>query len=163
MNRLEAAMSAVDQIRALLGDDPDIKLLLDTIEGETEALELLDRFVERLIADKALIRRARSRASRLAKRDEMLRAVVLAMLEKFGTRRVERPLYAASVSNRTHAIVTDESELPDAFLRRAPDKLAIAKALRRGQDVAGATLSNPQPSLVIQGEPGEPAAEEEEE
>ena len=45
-------------------------------------------------------------------------------------------------------------KVPPEFMRHpepAPDMMAIAKALRAGQNVEGAVLRNPQPSLVIKG------------
>src|SRR5580765_515564 len=52
--RLEAAMSAAQQIKELLPYDDDNKLLIDTVDGETEVFTLLDRLAEAAIADKEL-------------------------------------------------------------------------------------------------------------
>ena len=68
--RIEQAMSAAMQIRAMLGDTEDEKLLADTIDGETDVLEILDRLVEQALADEALVEGARERIKRLEARPE---------------------------------------------------------------------------------------------
>ena len=158
---LEMDMAAVDRLKAMLGNDPDIKLLLDMIEGQTGALEKMDRFVERIIADRALEARARARAARLKKRSDILRATVLAMIEKFGVPRVERDLYTASVGHKAKVEITDQKAIPDDFLRVTANTRAIGKALRNGEKVEGAVLGNPAPYLLIVGEGAEPEEDEE--
>ena len=49
-NAMRAAMEAISQ----LPDDEDYGLLLSTIEGESDILEVLDRVVEHAVADKKL-------------------------------------------------------------------------------------------------------------
>ena len=60
-----------------------------------------------------------------------------------------RRRHGASISYHREIGALDESALPEAFIRRAPDKVAIAKALRAGQEVTGASLGNNQPRLII--------------
>ena len=158
--QLEIDMAEVDRIKALLPNDPDVKLLLDMIEGQTGALEKMDKFVERILADRALEARARARAARLKKRSDILRATVLAMIEKFGVRRVERDLYTASIGHKAKVEITDQKAIPDDFLRVTANTRAIGKALRNCEHVEGAVLSNPAPYLLIVGEGAE--AEEDE-
>jgi hypothetical protein len=150
---LEAAMSAVDQIRDAMAehlDVDDMTLWLDTIEGETNALELLDRIVERILADAALVEAARLRARRLETRAERLRAVVTRVLiDKLSVAHLERPLYTAAVSHRSKPVITDGDLLPAEYVRSAPDLTKIGRALRDGGAVPGAELSNPAPVLTI--------------
>ena len=147
--RLEAAMSAALQIKAELPPDNDTALLLGMIEGETDALELMDRLAEAAIADKALAEKATERAARLKERADGHRNVITRMLEALEISKLERALYTASVSHHRELQLIDEAALPDAFIRHAPDKVAIAKALRAGQDIPGATLGNAQPRLIL--------------
>jgi hypothetical protein len=147
--RIEQAMSAAMQIRAMLGDTEDEKLLADTIDGETDALEILDRLAEQALADEALVEGARERIKRLEARADRRRHIVLQMMEAMGLSKLERSLFTASVTHRSKAIVSDQSELPDAFIRHAPDLVALGKALRSGEQIPGASLSNPSPSLVL--------------
>jgi hypothetical protein len=143
-------MSAAMQLRAELGAIDDTQLLADTLEGETDIFTALDAIIEAASRDDALISAARERIKRLDARKDRLRATALQMLEALELLKIERPLYTASVSRITKAIVTDETALPPQFIRTAPDMIAINKALRAGEEVSGALLSNPTPSLRVQ-------------
>ncbi len=143
---LERAMSAVGRLKAdLAGYEDDV--ILASIESETNALELMDRIIETVAADEALVENGKARLKRIEARADRHRAILKAMMEEIGDK-LERPLATLSVSYRTKPIVTDASALPEALLRTAPDMHAIAKALKDGP-VAGAELSNPAPVLTI--------------
>ena len=146
---IERAMSAAMEAISALPDDGDNVLLLNTIEGESDVLEVLDRVVEAAIADKKLAELARERAKRIEARADRARGVALQIIEALGVSPLERGVYTASVSYHRELGSLDESVLPEAFIRRAPDKIAIAKALRAGQEVAGASLGNNAPRLII--------------
>lgn len=162
--RLLNEMSKVDQLRAELavGNTPDPKLLIDTIEGQTQAFEYLDAYVESVIADEALAAAAKAKAKRLEARADVHRATVLAIMEKVGIRRADRPVYTASVAHRAKLQVIDEARIPFAYQRISLDKLALAAALRKGEKIEGAVLSNPAPILSIRiDRKGAPQEEEE--
>lgn len=146
--KLEQAMSAAMQIREMLGDTEDEKLLADTIGGETDALEILDRLVEQTLADEALVDSARARIKRLEARADRRRNIVLQMMEAMGLKKLERALATLSVSYRTKPIITDASLLPVELLRTAPDMHAVANALKDGP-VAGAETSNATAVLTL--------------
>ena len=145
--RLEAAMSAAQQVKQLLVGYSDEDLLA-SLESETDALELLDRFVEHALADKELAAKASERAARLKERAERSRDIIQRMMAALELTKLERSLATLSISFRTKAIITDESLLPEAFMRRSPDLQIIARALKDGP-VAGAELSNPAPVLTL--------------
>jgi hypothetical protein len=145
--RLELAMSTAQQLLAELPEDDQLRL--DTIEGETEAFELMDRITESVLADESLAELARARAKRLEERADHRRAIILQMLEALEMTKVQRPLYTASLSHRSKPIVTNADALPDDFIRQSVDLVALGKALRAGQTVEGAELSNPMPSLTL--------------
>ena len=146
--KLEQAMSAAMQIREMLGETEDEKLLADTIGGETDALEILDRMVEQALADEALVDRARERIKRLEARADRRRHIALQMMEAMGLKKLERALATLSVSYRTKPIITDASLLPVELLRTAPDMHAVAKALKDGP-VPGAETSNAAAVLTL--------------
>ena len=67
---IERAMSAAMEAISALPDDGDNVLLLNTIEGESDVLEVLDRVVgEAAIADKKLAELARKNARNVSKRE----------------------------------------------------------------------------------------------
>lgn len=145
---IERAMAEAMRLRATLPDDDDMRLLLDTIEGQTNALELLDRVAEQAVADTKLAELAAARGRRLLARAERARDLALRMmlaLEIGDT--LERATYTASISRKTKVHVT--GNVPEAFMRHAPDKDLIGKVLRDGKTVENATLSNPEPHISI--------------
>ncbi len=151
---IQRAMSAALTLRnALLQDDgtlaDDDRRLCDTIEGETDVFEVLDRLVENSMADAVLAELAAARAARLKARKDRLRATALMMLEALDIARpIERAAYTVSIQRRTKAIITDPKLIPAELMRAAPDLHAVAKALKDGP-VSGAELSNPQPHIVV--------------
>jgi Siphovirus Gp157 len=146
---IERAMSAAMEAISALPDDGDNVLLLNTIEGESDVLEVLDRVVEAAIADKKLAELARERAKRIEARADRARGVALQILEALQVSPLERPLYSASISYPRKPLVTNADELPKEMIREAPDMIAIGKALRAGETIPGAELRNPEPQLTI--------------
>ena len=146
---VERAMSAAMEAISALPDDGDNVLLLNTIEGESDVLEVLDRVVEAAIADKKLAELARERAKRIEARADRARGVALRILEALQVSPLERPLYSASISYPRKPIVTDAMAVPDKFSRVSVDMIAIGKALRAGELIPGAELKNPEPMLTI--------------
>jgi hypothetical protein len=151
---IERAMSAALQLRhALISEDgtlaDDDRLLCDTLDGQTNVFDVLDRIIENSMADAVLAELAAARAKRLKARQDRLRATALQMLDALEVRKpLERAAYTASIQHRSKAIITDATLIPQSLLHIAPDMRAIAKALKDGP-VSGAELSNPQPGLVI--------------
>ena len=146
---IERAMSAAMEAISALPDDGDNVLLLNTIEGESDVLEVLDRVVEAAIADKKLAELARERAKRIEARADRARGVALQIIEALQVSPLERPLYSASISYPRKPLVTNADELPKEMIREAPDMVAIGKALRAGETIPGAELKNPEPQLTI--------------
>jgi hypothetical protein len=144
-NAMRAAMEAISQ----LPDDEDYGLLISTIEGESDILEVLDRVVEHAISDKKLAELARERASRIEARSVRAREIARDIVEALEVSPLERPVYTASLTWPRKPVVTNADELPDTYIRHAPDMVAIGKALRAGETIPGAELKNPEPMLTI--------------
>ena len=138
-------MEAISQ----LPDDEDYGLLISTIEGESDILEVLDRVVEHAISDKKLAELARERASRIEARSVRAREIARDIVEALEVSPLERPVYTASLTWPRKPVVTNAEELPDTYIRHAPDLVAIGKALRAGETIPGAELKNPEPQLTI--------------
>jgi len=147
--RTSNAMAAAMQLRAELGAIDDAQLVLDTLDGETDVFDVLDALVEAVSKDSLLIDAARERVKRLEARKDRMRATVQQMLEALELKKVERPLYTASLTYNSKALVTDDTLLPPQYIRHSPDMIGINKALRAGEQIPGATLSNPQPTLRV--------------
>jgi len=146
---IEAAMADAAKLLAELGELGDDKLKADTLEGETKVMAVLDHLAELANKDRRFIEEGQQRLKRLDTRASRIRDTMRRMLETLGLKSVERPLYTATLSYRRNPVVTDTTELPEAFMRHSPDMRMIGDMLRKGQEVPGATLGNPEPSLTI--------------
>jgi hypothetical protein len=134
------AMSAVGQLKEQLAghDDADI---LASIESETNALELMDRLIEAVVADEALVEMGTDRLRRIEARANKRRAILARMMEEIGER-IERPAATLSIgAGRQRAIITDEKAVPETYFRSAVDKMELLRALKDGP-VPGAEISN---------------------
>lgn len=162
--RIERAMAEAQAFRAgLLAHDPELAgdpdLILDTMDGETDALDLARRLVRFALAAEGQARAAKERADALAARAKRFRdrsatarGTVLAMMDALGVKRLDDPEFTASRGmGRQSVHVSDADAIPDALVRveRVPDAAAIKQALDAGQDVPGAVLSNSSPTLTV--------------
>jgi hypothetical protein len=147
--QIERAMSAAMEVISTLPDDEDHALLLGSLEGETDIMEVLDRVIESSIADKKLAELARERARRIEARADRTREIATRIVEALAISPIERPVYTASLTFPRKPLVTNAEELPDTYIRHAPDLVAIGKALRAGETIPGAELRNPEAQLTI--------------
>jgi len=148
---IENARILREQIVAAAGDDPDF--IRDGIEGETGLFEMIDSMVAADGEDRALIEGIKAyeaaveaRRKRIEKRADIRRALLGTALELAEITKRECP--AGTISLRKVApsvILTEEADIPARFFKPQPpkiDKKAIADALKSGEPVPGATLSN---------------------
>ena len=137
-------------IRDLLGDDCDDATLADTLEGETDLMEVVDALLEadaeaRALADAVKQREAElaERRRRIEARSAAARRGMLELLNASGLLKIERPAGTVSrLKGRARVQITDEDAVPTQLCRvvKHPDKGAIKKALEAGEDVPGAEL-----------------------
>jgi hypothetical protein len=148
--RIEAAMSAAMQALAEL-DQADERLRLDTVEGQSDVFEIIDRLIEDAIADDALIDQGKQRLARIERRAANKRRIARDMLLALdlADEAIERPLHTTGITWHQHVIVTDEDQLPGDCVRVVPDKRRIGALLHKGEPVTGAVLSNPEPTLTV--------------
>ena len=151
-----AAEDVIKQINILLADYPqlatDEELLKDTLEGNTRFNELMERFLGEMRENETLaeavserVGRLRERQTRLTHRAQFFRALMHRLMDFAGIKSISMPEAKISVVNAPDkVIITDESAIPDAFMRvtKEPNKTAIKNALKNGSNVTGATLSN---------------------
>jgi Siphovirus Gp157 len=141
-------MSDVMQLLEQLPPDDRI-LRRDSLEGETHFFDALDDYAEAVVGDTRMVEMAKARIKRIEARIERNRNIVQRILQIADLDSAERPLYTVTLTHHRELQITSEAEIPDAYWRHAPDKIAIAKALRAGSDVPGAILGNTQPRLTI--------------
>jgi hypothetical protein len=137
----------------------DDVLRMDAIAGETEALEFLDLIVRQIEDTKALeegtaarIKELSERKSRFERRQEALRALCFKIMQTGDIKKAELSIATLSIRAGTAKVVIhDEAALPLDCVKTSitPDKTAIKEKLQGGATVAGAYLSNGEPTLSI--------------
>lgn len=155
-NPVMAAEDVIKEINLLMAEFPqlaeDEELLLDTLEGNTRFNEIMERFLSAMRENETLaeavsqrIGKLRERQTRLTHRSQFYRTLMHRLLERSGVKSVALPEAKVSVVNSPDkVIITDESAIPDQFMRitKEPNKAAIKSALKNGTVISGATLSN---------------------
>lgn len=163
MNAQFDPAAVVASIEALIAENPALKdddeLRADMVEGCTDAFDAVARLFaesqEAALLAEALdlrIKQMRERKARLSAREDVLRAVILKIMQAAELKKVPLPEATLSVRAGTpKAVVVDEADLPDEFMRikREVDKKALLDALKAGRAILGASLSNGEPSLSV--------------
>lgn len=156
------AVSAWLSARArLLADDPgaDIDAILgDETEDVREILSRLLSAEQWAAAQRegaeTLIANLEERKERFAKQRESVRGTMFAILDATGKAKEVFPHGTISIREGKPAVrITDEAALEDRFVtvKRVPNKAEIATALKDGEVVDGAVLTNSMPTLTIRG------------
>lgn len=155
------AVQAIRSSLAALGEEGDDQLLLDSIEGETDFFEVLDKLLERRAESLAhaeglglVIDRLKARQERFEKAADVDRTLIeQALLTAELEVKITRPIGTLFLSRRApKAEILEEADIPAEFWKPAEpklDKKAVLDALKAGQTVPGAALSNSAPTLTI--------------
>lgn len=157
--RLEQAVSAFQQLRASLADDPDLAADEDVIAtalasaGVDDPRVLLSRLIDGAVWAERREDEARSleneyhaRRLRYAERKERLRLIVEQMMQAIETTRHAARLATARIAEAPQSlIVTDEKAIPDEWwkVERSLRKRELGQHIKEtGELVPGAILSN---------------------
>lgn len=154
----EAARALLANIHDVVGDDDEA--ILGTVEGETNLIEVIALAVDRLAELKShdealshLVKSYNERRDRLQNQGELLRAAISVALEAAGLKRLELPQATLTIkATPPSAVITDEAALPSKFWKPSDpklDKRAVLAALKDGETVPGATLSNGGTTLQV--------------
>ena len=148
-----------DRVRAL---DPDLdeQTLSDTVEGLTDLHEILAAIVRAALSDAALANGLRCRIAEMQDRLERLqdraakrRQIVKDTMVELDVKKLTAPDFTASVRAGLPALVVlDEAAVPSIYWEPREPRLKrqeLAIDLKGGTEVAGATLSNPEPVLSV--------------
>lgn len=130
----------------------DEAALVDTLDGETEALDVVRSLIRSGREDEATAEAVRtirqdnmSREERFRNRADRKKQAALALMQAIGVRKVEAPDFTASITaNPPKVVILDEAALPRSLGTESwsPDKRAIGAELIAGRDVPGAVLTN---------------------
>jgi hypothetical protein len=148
-----------DRIRA---HDPQIddQTLADTVEGLTDLHEILAAVVRAALADEAMatglkcrIADMQGRLDRLQDRAAKRRQIVKDVMVDLDLKKLAAPDFTVSIRPGLPALVVlNEDAVPKTYWEPGEPRLRrqiLAHDLKGGTEVAGATLSNPEPVLSV--------------
>jgi hypothetical protein len=146
----------------------DAQTYNDTLEGVEGAFEVkaekvvyairgMERRVELM---KEQLSRFRGRIGVVETNAKYLRTYLQHGLQHAGKKRLETPAFTMSLRNATAVVITEEESVPSQLMRitqtTAPDKVAIGKQLKAGEEVPGCELDHRTTLIITGGEHGEP-------
>ncbi len=142
--------------------DPQIdeQTLADTVDGLTNLSEILGAIVRSALADEALalglksrIAEMEGRLERLRERAAKRRQIVKDTMVELDLKKLAAPDFTASLKPGIPAlIVLNEEAVPSIYWEPREPRLKrqeLAIDLKGGAEVAGASLSNPEPILSV--------------
>jgi Siphovirus Gp157 len=148
-----------DRLRA---EDPQIdeQTLLDTVEGLTDLHEVLGAVIRAALADRALatgleghIGEMQARRERLQDRAAKRRQIAKDVMVELDLKKLTAPDFTVSLRPGTPALmVIDEAAVPSIYWEPREPRLnrqGLADDLKQGAEIAGVTLSNPEPVLSV--------------
>jgi hypothetical protein len=146
----------------LLANFPDLdeETLIDTLEGITDLHEMIAAVIRSALVDEALhaglrfrLDDMRERLSRLEVRAAKKRQLALEAMSEVGFTKLEQPDFTASArAGSPSLVVIAEETIPEAYWVPQPprlDRQTILGELKRGFEIPGTQLSNPQPVLMV--------------
>jgi hypothetical protein len=154
---VRVAAEIIDQIRAAIGeDDADF---LEIVENETDVLERLRKILRSARLDEAdavacglLLDELRDRKTRLSGRAERKRDTVKWAMSELGMPKLDSPDMTVTLrAGQAGVEITDLSQVPERYVRVKveADRAAIRQALKDGDIIPGAVLTNPMPVLTV--------------
>ena len=138
----------------------DERTLADTVEGLTDLHEILQAVVREALADEALaaglkgrIAEMEDRLARLQERAGKRRQIAKEVMTQLDIKKLQAPDFTASIRpGFASLVVINENEIPSIYWEpRDPklDRATLVSDLKHGREVAGASLSNPEPVLSV--------------
>ena len=150
---LASELNRAVEIRRALAEHDDPQLLLDTIEGQTDLAEACVVVFEETLEDETLlagvdatIKTLQDRKSRIERSIATRRNIILMAMDKAGLQVIKAPLATLSMRETPPKVqISEEASIPSRFWKPADpklDKAAVTEALKAGETVPGASLSN---------------------
>lgn len=133
---LAAAAALKHQLAEAFGEDHDVDLVRDMVEGETNLDGAIDKVLEQMALDVANIQGLEkfettlaARRKRLSDRVDTMRSMLLNALDILEERRIERPIALITLKSLPpKLLITDEAAIPTMFFKQ-PDPVLSKKDL----------------------------------
>ena len=148
-----------DRIRT---QDPQIdeQTLADTAEGLTDLHEIVQAIIRSALADEALAKGLKCRISdmqarldRMEDRASKRRQIAKDVMIELDLKKLMAPDFTASIRpGMPGLVVLNEDAVPKTYWEPCEPRLrrqVLASDLKGGAEIAGATLSNPEPVLSV--------------
>lgn len=146
-------------LRDMLGDEFEVETFWDTLDGETDAMDLIGQLIQRRVeadshaaASKDMASIYSMRAKRLGERSNAINKALGQILDATGERKVAHPFGTVSRTKpRVNVNVFDDTAIPSQLCKvvTSPDKTAIKAQLDAGEDVPGAELVTGEPGVSV--------------
>lgn len=147
----EIAKALVETIATVIGDDEDARH--DAVQGETGLLDVISAAVLRIgelqsfeVALDERVKALSARKRRLGEQADLLRAAIHNAMGAAELHKIELPIATISLRPIAASVsVADEADIPSDYWKPQPpklDKAALLKALKAGETIPGASLSN---------------------
>ena len=146
-----------DTIREICGDDEDT--YLDTLEGETDAMEVMSQLIQQRMyakafqqASKEMAAQYTERARRMADKEDAVTQVMGHLLDAIGVKKLQHPLATSSRTKPRWAVkVVDEAAIPKQLVTTLvkPDLATIKKQLDQGEFVPGVEIVPGNPGVTM--------------
>lgn len=148
------------QLKEAFGLDDEDQALADTLEGESDFLDLCAAALREAKAREAmaeglngLITDMQTRKARMEHGAERIRQIVAEAMLEAGERKITAPDMTVSVRDGKPKLSFDIDRLPDRYKTPVttfkPNKEAIQKAVDHGDVPEGVTISNGGPVLTL--------------
>jgi Siphovirus Gp157 len=132
---LAAAGALKHQLREAFGEETDLTLLRDMVEGETDLDGAIDKVLEQMALDIANVQGLEkfestmaARRKRLCDRVETMRTMILNAANIVEVKRFARPLATITVKDVPPKLhIVDEAEIPSQFYQRPEPVLSKAE------------------------------------
>jgi hypothetical protein len=160
---IQANLNIIEQVSAILrdmlGDDFDAETFWDTLDGETDAMDVIGHLIRQRveakaheIAAKEVAETYTARKQRMADKQKAINKALGQILDASGETKVTHTLGTVSRTKpRISAKVFDETVIPSQLTVTTvrPDLSAIKARLEAGEIVPGAELVAGEPGLTV--------------
>lgn len=142
---LAAAAALKHQLAEAFGEETDIDLVRDMVEGETELDAAIDHVLKQMALDVANIQGLEkfettlaARRKRLGDRVETMRAMLLNAMDILEERSIDRPIARITLKSLApKLLITDEAAIPTRFYKQPDPELSkrdLTDALKDRRD-----------------------------
>lgn len=156
-SNIEAVRQIAETIRAMLGDDFDDQTFLDTLDGETDLMDMVGSLIQERVqaheyeaAAKAISKTWADRAARHASKVAAINKGLGKILDAIGEAKVAHPLGTVSRTKARQSMqIVDAADIPTQLCKLVPDNAQIKAQLEAGETVPGAALVWGDPSISV--------------